>query len=86
MAECRYLVAADNYQTGVALDVLKAAPSPRQLCVWAHYHPSAVEKLADTPPWLIKAALAADQLRPGQCDRCPCRQAGAPVEMPRAVA
>lgn len=86
MADCRYLVAADDYRTGVAPDRTQPAPSPRQLCVWAHYHPAAVEKLADTPPWLVRAALAADQWRPGQCNGCPCFQAGAAVETPRAAA
>lgn len=86
MPDCRFLVAADNYSTGVDLHVLKPASSERMLCVWAHYHQDAVAKLANTPPWLVKTALAGDQWRPGQCDRCPCFQAGAAVETPRAAA
>ena len=42
----------------------------------------------------IKTALAADQWRPGQCDRCPCFERGAPaycvpltrVELEKALA
>lgn len=86
MRDCRFLVAADDYSTGVDLHVLKPASSDRMLCVWAHFHQDAVAKLANTPPWLVKAAMAADQWRPGQCDRCPCFQAGAVVETPRAAA
>lgn len=86
MPECRYLVGADEYETGIDPRRTRPEPSPPMMCVWAHYHPAAVEKLADTPPWLIKAALAADQWRPGQCDRCPCFERGAPVELPRAAA
>ena len=86
MRDCRFLVGADNYSTGVDLHVLKPASSERMLCVWAHYHKDALTKLANTPPWLVKAALAGDQWRPGQCDRCPCFQAGAAVETPRAAA
>lgn len=83
MADCRYLVAADEYATGVDLQVLKPASSERMLCVWAHYHPAAVEKLANTPPWLMKTALAADLWRKGQCARCPCFDAGPAVEQPQ---
>lgn len=86
MPDCRYLVAADDYETGIAPDRLRAVTAPAMMCVWAHYHPSAVEKLSDTPPWLLKAALAADLWRPGQCDRCPAFERGAAVERPRAAA
>lgn len=86
MTDCRYLVGADDYSTGIDTRSAKPERSPKMMCVWAHYHPAAVEKLADTPPWLIKAAMAADQWRPGQCERCPCFKAGAPVELPRAAA
>ncbi|WEK38657.1 MAG: hypothetical protein P0Y50_08835 [Candidatus Brevundimonas colombiensis] len=82
---CRFLVAADAYQTGVDMRRLSPTPAPAMLCVWAHYHPDAVAKLADTPPWLTKAALAADLWRPGQCDRCPCFEAGAAIEQPRTA-
>lgn len=83
MADCRYLVAADDYQTGVDLHRLYACGAPKMLCVWAHFHPTAVEKLADTPPWLMKTALAADLWREGQCEKCACRENGEPVEQPR---
>lgn len=83
MSDCRYLVSADDYATGVDLHRLRDAAAPKALCVWAHYHPAAVEKLADTPPWLVKAALAADQWRKGQCARCPCFDAGPAVEQPQ---
>lgn len=86
MADCRYLVAADNYTTGATLDRVEPARSPRQLCAWAHYHPDAVQALASAPPWVAKDALAGDRWRPGQCDRCPCFQPGAPVEIARAAA
>lgn len=83
---CRFLVAPDDYQTGIDSGRLTPRPAPAMLCVWAHYHADAVAKLADTPPWLMKAALAGDLWRPGQCERCPTYQAGDAVERPRAAA
>lgn len=83
--DCRYLVAPDSYQTGVSLSRLRLDEAPKMLCIWAHYHPDAVEKLSNTPPWLATVALASDQWRPGQCKGCPCYEAGAALETPRAA-
>lgn len=53
----------------------------RSLCAWATFHPAAVVKLADTPSWLVRNALAGHLVQPQtDCGRCPCFEAGGAVE------
>lgn len=79
---CKYATAPVEMQersnlTGKWRDV----PNPdRFLCSWADYHPNAVEKLSNTPPWLQRNALAGHLMQKGDCERCPLYDEGDAIE------
>jgi len=85
MSECRYLVAPDAHEFRTVSGERIASPAPRMLCAWAIYHPASADKMMDAPDWLARNAMAGHLWREGDCDRCPCFDAGDAVETPRAA-
>ena len=83
-AACRYLTVPEEQwvrRPGLQAGWTLARSPERSLCAWATYHPAAVEKLTDTPPWLGRNALAGHLVMPkADCAGCPCFEAGEPVE------
>lgn len=79
MPECRYLTAPAEAEV-LGADGGPVLSPPRDLCAWAIYHPASADKLTDTPPWLVRNAVAGPLVRRGDCDRCLGFEPGAPVE------
>ena len=77
---CKYLSAPEEAFVLVGGDLLPTA-HPRSLCVWGHYHLTAPGALADCPPWVQRAAMSGDLVRPKiDCLVCPHFEAGEAVE------
>lgn len=83
MAEvhCKYATASAEVWEDSILHGWKRVEQPeRDLCSWADYHPEAVDKLSNTPPWLQRNALSGHLMRKGDCEKCPLFERGNPVE------
>lgn len=78
---CKYATAPmESWESKTGHGWTKIAEPERDLCSWADFHPEAVEKLSNTPPWLQRNALSGHLMRKGDCEVCPLFERGDPVE------
>lgn len=82
MTHCKYASCADESweRSPISGRWVPKKDVKRDMCTWALYHPDAVDKLTNVPPWLSRNALAGHLMRPADCESCPLFEEGDPVE------
>lgn len=81
MKHCKYASAtAEAWARNAKGQWVQIKKHDRDLCTWAHYHPDALDKLMQVPPWLTRNALAGHLMKPEDCETCTLFDPGDAVE------
>lgn len=82
MTSCKYASAPNQLfeRSNITGAWIEKKDAPRDMCSWAHYHPDALEKLTNVPPWLVRNSLSGHLMNPADCEVCPLFDPGDALE------